>query len=74
MGTCPQKLPSALFFERKIMSALGYHYYNSFIFPTEYLGSGFKHLKHKTGTVKPVNKGHPMDRQNMVFIDKWSLF
>ena len=24
-------------------------------------------------TVKPVNKGHPMVRQNMVFIDKWSL-
>ena len=23
-------------------------------------------------TVKPVNKGHPI--QNMVFIDKWSLF
>ena len=25
-------------------------------------------------TVKPVNKGHPWERQNMVFIDKWSLF
>ena len=25
-------------------------------------------------TVKPVNKGHPEERQNMVFIDKWSLF
>ena len=25
-------------------------------------------------TVKPVNKGHPKERQNMVFIDKWSLF
>ena len=24
--------------------------------------------------VKPVNKGHPRERQNMVFIDKWSLF
>ena len=22
-------------------------------------------------TVKPVNKGHPRERQNMVFIDKW---
>ena len=22
-------------------------------------------------TVKPVNKGHPMERQNMAFIDKW---
>ena len=26
-----------------------------------------------TCTVKPVNKGHPRERQNMVFIDKWSL-
>ena len=26
------------------------------------------------GTVKPVNKGHPRERQNMVFIDKWSVF
>ena len=25
-------------------------------------------------TVKPVNKGHPRERQNKVFIDKWSLF
>ena len=25
-------------------------------------------------TVKPVNKGHPRERQDMVFIDKWSLF
>ena len=25
-------------------------------------------------TVKSVNKGHPRERQNMVFIDKWSLF
>ena len=25
-------------------------------------------------TVKPVNKGHQRNRQNMVFIDKWSLF
>ena len=24
--------------------------------------------------VKPVNKGHPRERQHMVFIDKWSLF
>ena len=24
-------------------------------------------------TVKPVNKGHPRERQDMVFIDKWSL-
>ena len=24
-------------------------------------------------TVKPVNKGHPLERQDMVFIDKWSL-
>ena len=27
-----------------------------------------------TYTVKPVNKGHPREKQNMVFIDKWSLF
>ena len=27
-----------------------------------------------TYTVKPVNKGHSRERQNMVFIDKWSLF
>ena len=25
-------------------------------------------------TVKPVNKGHPRERQHMAFIDKWSLF
>ena len=25
-------------------------------------------------TVKPVHKGHPREKQNMVFIDKWSLF
>ena len=25
-------------------------------------------------TVKRVNKSHPRERQNMVFIDKWSLF
>ena len=25
-------------------------------------------------TVKPVNKGHPMERQHMAFIDKWPLF
>jgi hypothetical protein len=25
-------------------------------------------------TVKPVNKGHPGERLNMVFIDKWSVF
>ena len=25
-------------------------------------------------TVKPVNKGHQRERQNIVFIDKWSLF
>ena len=25
-------------------------------------------------TVKPVNKGHPRERQKMVFIDMWSLF
>ena len=25
-------------------------------------------------TVKPVNKGHTKERENMVFIDKWSLF
>ena len=25
-------------------------------------------------TVKPVNKGHATERQNMVFIDKWSSF
>ena len=27
-----------------------------------------------TVTVKPVNKGHPRERQCMVFIDKWPLF
>ena len=25
-------------------------------------------------TVKPVNKGHPSERQNIIFRDKWSLF
>ena len=25
-------------------------------------------------TVKPVDKGHPKEKQNMVFINKWSLF
>ena len=25
-------------------------------------------------TVKPVNKGHPRETQNMAFIDRWSLF
>ena len=25
-------------------------------------------------TVKPVNKGHPREIQNVVFIEKWSLF
>ena len=25
-------------------------------------------------TVKPVNQGHPMEKYNMIFIDKWSLF
>ena len=25
-------------------------------------------------TVKPLNLGHPCDRQILVFIDKWSLF
>ena len=25
-------------------------------------------------TVKPMKKGNLMERQNMVFIDKWSLF
>ena len=25
-------------------------------------------------TIKPVNKGHPMEIQHMVFKDKWSLF
>ena len=24
--------------------------------------------------VKPVNKGHPMEKQNLIFIDKWSLY
>ena len=24
-------------------------------------------------TVKPVNKGHPRERQTLIFIDKWSL-
>ena len=28
----------------------------------------------KQYTVKLVNKGHPRERQHMVFIDKWSLF
>ena len=31
-------------------------------------------LDDNVGTVKPVDKGHPRERQNMVFIDKWSLF
>ena len=25
-------------------------------------------------TVKPVNKGHLRERQNMAFIDRWPLF
>ena len=25
-------------------------------------------------TIKPVNKGHPTERQTIVIIDKWSLF
>ena len=25
-------------------------------------------------TNKPVNKGHPRERQHMVFIDKWPIF
>ena len=25
-------------------------------------------------TVKPVNKGHPRERQHMVLIDKWVLY
>ena len=29
---------------------------------------------HHEITVKPVDKGHPKERQNMVSIDKWSLF
>ena len=28
----------------------------------------------KVDTVKPVNKGHQRERQDTVFIDKWSLF
>ena len=28
----------------------------------------------KFNTFKPVNIDHPMDRQNLDFIDKWSLF
>ena len=28
----------------------------------------------KSYTVKPVNKGHPREEKNMVFINKWSLF
>ena len=28
----------------------------------------------KLFTVKPVNKGHPKERQQMAFKDKWSLF
>ena len=31
-------------------------------------------LTSNQNTVKPVNKGHPRERQHMVFIDKWSLF
>ena len=27
-----------------------------------------------TYTIKPVNKGHPWERQYMVFLDKWFLF
>ena len=30
-------------------------------------------LEYRT-TVKPVNKGRPGERQQIVFIDKWSLF
>ena len=25
-------------------------------------------------TVKPVDKGHPRERQHMIFLDKWTLF
>ena len=32
------------------------------------------HVTEFSNTVEPVNKGHPRERQNMVFIDKWSLF
>ena len=31
-------------------------------------------LRDNLNTIKPVDKGHPMERQRMVFIDKWSLF
>ena len=33
-----------------------------------------KVLIRKKYTVKPVNKGHPRKRLNIIFIDKWSLF
>ena len=29
---------------------------------------------HFNYTAGPVNKGHPRERQNIAFIDKWSLF
>ena len=28
----------------------------------------------EANTVKPVNKGHPRERQRMVFMDKWPSF
>ena len=32
------------------------------------------HLGHLIYTAKSANKGHPRERQIMVFIDKWPLF
>ena len=33
-----------------------------------------KNIRFPYYTVKPVNKGHPRERQHMTFIDKWSFF
>ena len=32
----------------------------------------YESYREYANTVKPVNKGHTTERQNMVFIDKWS--
>ena len=34
----------------------------------------FKTANRSTRTGKPVNKGHSIERHNLVFIGKWSLF
>ena len=39
-----------------------------------YIKQSIKTWTAHLNTVKPVNKGHPRERQHMVFIDKWSLF